>query len=290
MEATHTIRSDSPDNETSFRDTFFRRFSLRQRSLELEKGITKSYPFPTFYGDVGCSIGIFFCDYAAAERLMPHRQIKPVKMPHGRSLVIFSCYQYRQVMKVWPYNEIAMTIPVMANASFSPPVLPMLASDAFKRFGYYVFGMPVTSRENQMRGNKLWGLPKVTRDIDITTNDERCDTVAKGEDGQPYFSLSVPTQGKATRFDVRGHLFSSLNDRILKSRTCFLGEFQVNKYMKTLLKPGLRPEREWLKIGPGKDAAILRDLGIEPHPFQFRYTQSMNACFDLPIEGFSIEQ
>jgi hypothetical protein len=30
-----------------------------------------------------------------------------------------------------------------------------------------VFGMPVTSRENQLRGNKLWGLPKVTQQIDI---------------------------------------------------------------------------------------------------------------------------
>ena len=290
MEPTRTVRSDSPDNDSFFRDTFFRRFALRPHTLELEGGVTKTYPFPTFYADVGCSIGIFFCDYAAAERLMPHPLIKPVRMPRGRTLVIFSCYEYRHVMRVWPYNEIAMSIPVMANASFSPPVLPMLVSDAFKRFGYYVFGMPVTSRENQLRGNKLWGLPKLTQAIDIASTNGVCTTVAKGDDGAPYFTLRVPTSGKATLFDVRGHLYSKLDDRILKARTCFFGRFNVTKYMRTLLAPNSPSPRQWLELGAGKDAETLRSLRIEPHPFQFRYAQSMSACFDLPIDGFDIGQ
>ncbi len=288
MEATRAVRPDSPDNEAFFRDTFFRRFALRPHTLELEDGISKTYPFPTFYADVGCAIGIFFCDYAAASALMPHPKIKPVRMPRGRTLVIFSCYEYRQVMRVWPYNEIAMTIPVMANASFSPPVLPMLASGAFSRFGYYVFHMPVTSRENQLRGNRLWGLPKVTQAIDIETKDGTCTTVAKSEGGEPYFTLDVPTSGKPTLFDVSGHLYSKLDDRVLKARTCFFGRFNVTKHMGTLLTPNQTPSREWLKIGSGKDAEVLRSLRIEPHPFQFRYTPSMSACFDLSLAGFEI--
>jgi len=290
MKATKSVRPDGPPNDASFRDTFFRRFHLRDHTLALEDGITKTYPFPTLYADVGCSIGIFFCDYAAAERLMPHPHIKPVKMPRGKSLVIFSCYEYRQVLHVWPYNEIAMTIPVMANASFAPPMLPMLASGLFKRFGYFVFDMPVTSRENQLRGNKQWGLPKITRDIDIETGDDVCTTTAKGEDGEPFFTLAVPTRGKPTDFDVRGHLFSKRDGQILKARTCFLGRFNVTKHMGTLLAAGREPSRPWLTIGAGPDAERLRGLDIEPHPFQFRYTPSMSACFDLPMPEFSIEK
>jgi len=59
------------------------------------------------------------------------------------------------------------------------PLLPMIADNMFSKLGYYVFGMPVTSKENQIRGNKIWGLPKVTQDIDITENQDTCEIVAK---------------------------------------------------------------------------------------------------------------
>jgi hypothetical protein len=209
-------------------------------------------------------------------------------MPRGRTLVIFSCYEYRNVLEVWPYNEIAMTIPVMANARVRPPVLPMLASGLFPRFGYYVFGMPVTSRENQLRGNQLWGLPKVTQQIDVARTDGEALTTAREDDGTPYFELRVPTDGTPTDFDVKGWVYSRLDGRMLKAATCFKGRFWVRKYMKTLFRKGLQPDRPYLTIGSGPSAKPLRELGIEPHPFQFRYTPSMNACFDLPLSDWEI--
>jgi hypothetical protein len=292
MQASLKVRPDMPANEEKFGDLFFRRFTQRNapEPLALEDGIAKAYPFPTFYGDVGCAIGIFMCDWAAALAMMPHPSIRPVRMTGGRSLVIFSCYEYRQVLRVWPYNEIAMMIPVMANAGFSPPVLPMLASGLFPRFGYYVFAMPVTSRENQLRGNKLWGLPKVTQAIDVDASGEDCVTVARESDGAAWFTLRVPKAGVATDFDVRSHLYSKLDGKILKSQTCFKGSFNVTKHLRALWKKGLAPDREYLTIGAGPSAQPLRDLGIEPHPFQFRYTPSMNAAFDLPIAGFEVDQ
>jgi hypothetical protein len=291
MQATTTVRADMPANDDRFGDDFFKRFQLREgEPLPLEGGVEKRYPFPTLYGDVACAIGIFLCDYQAAQAMMPHPSIMPVRMTQGRTLVIFSCYEYRQVLKVWPYNEIAMTIPVMANARFRPPVLPMLLSGLFPRFGYYVFAMPVTSRENQLRGNRLWGLPKVTQQIDIDAAGDDCVTTAYESDGTPWFTLRVPKSGKPTDFDVRGHLYSRLDGKILKSQTCFKGRFALTKHMRLLRKKGLTPDREYLTIGQSPSAQPLRDLKIEPHPFQFRYTPSMNAAFDLPIAGFEIQK
>lgn len=40
--------------------------------------------------------------------------------------MLFSCYEYKNVMNLAPYNEIAMTIPIMVNAGFSPPLLPLI--------------------------------------------------------------------------------------------------------------------------------------------------------------------
>ncbi len=290
MQATTSVRADRPANDDQFGDPFFKRFTLRPAAtpLDLGDGIVKSYPFPTLYHDVGCAIGIFMCDYQAARALMPHPKIVPVRMTRGRTLVIFSCYEYRQVLQVWPYNEIAMTIPVMAGARLAPPVLPMLADRLFPRFGYYVFGMPVTSKENQIRGNKIWGLPKVTQDIDIERRGDDCVTVAKEADGTPYFTLAVPTRGAETEFDVSGHLYSKLDGRILKSRTCFEGRFAVTKHMGVLARRGVAADRAYLTLGAGPSAAPLRALQIEPLPFQLRYTPSMNAAFDLPIPGFAL--
>ncbi|MFL5349462.1 MAG: acetoacetate decarboxylase family protein [Hyalangium sp.] len=290
MKASQEVSAELLDNAARFRDAFFQRFSLRRapRPLQLTDAISKDYLFPTLYADVRCTIGIFHCDYARAKALLPPPAMAPVRMPRGRALVAFSCYEYRQVLGVAPYNEIAMTIPVMVGTRLNVPVLPMVFS-SLPGFGYYVFGMPVTSRENQLRGNKIWGLPKVTQDIDIEERDGDCVTVAYGADGRACFELRVPMSGKPKQFDVSANLYSLLEGKLLRSRTSFQGTFRVTPHMKALARRGLRPDRTYLTLGEGPEAAALRNLDIEPHPFQFRYAPSMNSAFDLPDPAFQLE-
>ncbi len=203
-------------------------------------------------------------------------------MTQGRSLVAFSCYEYKNVMEVWPYNEISMMIPVLFDSLLSVPVLPMVASGLFPGFGYYVFSMPVTSIENQIRGNKIWGLPKITQDIDIREERGDCVTTAMESDGKPYFELRVPMAGTPTQFDVKANLFSRLQDKYLVSRTAFKAQFNVTKNMGLLFKKNSQPDREYLQIGRSPSAQTLRELEIEAAPFQFRFAKHMNAAFDLP--------
>lgn len=275
------------DNAREFTSPYFRRFTLRhaKEPLELRPGVKKDYLFPTLYGDVTCSIGIFLCSYERARAMMIDPAIEPVRMPRGRSVVAFSCYEYRRVLGVPAYNEIAMTIPVMAKAPFAPPVLPMVI-DGLPGFGYYVFSMPVTSLENQIRGRKIWGLPKVVEEIDVTDDGTASTTRAFEASGEPYFTLRVPTSGTPTRFDVRSNLYSKLHGTILKSETCFSGTFQVNKHMGELLRPSAPPATPFLTLGDTPSGRVLKDLQIEPHPLQTRYARHMTSCFDLPDPTF----
>jgi hypothetical protein len=290
MKATLDFSAEMVHNEHFFQDPYFQRFHLRRapRPLELSNGIVKDYLFPTLYADVRCAIGIFLCSYERALAMMPHPAMRPVRMTRGRSLVTFSCYEYRNVLNVAPYNEIAMTLPVLMNARLSVPVLPMVLP-SFPRFGFHVFHMPVTSKENQLRGNRIWGLPKVTEEIDIGEEGGDCVTVAKDETGAPYFELRVPMAGKAQRFDVRAHLYSVLDGRVLQSQTSFSGHFQVQKHMAMLARKGARPDRPYLTLGSSRAADALRSLEIEEHPFQFRYTPGMSAAFDLPSPGYALD-
>jgi len=279
------IEPDLVDNAGLFTDAFFRRFSPRPAPapLDLGGGRFKTYSFPTFYADVTCAIAIFLCDYKSAEAMMPHPSMQPVKMPGGRSVVIFSCYEYAKVMNIGPYNEIAMTIPIMVDADWAPPLLPLVLD--FKKKGYYVFSMPVTSLENQIRGRKIWGLPKIVEEIEISTDGKQCTTTARDNDGEIYFKLSVPRSGSAKHFDETGHLYSILDGELLKSRTCFKGDFAVNTNPSLLWKKGLTSETPALELGTSARADVLRALKIEETAFQFRFAASINSCFDLPAES-----
>jgi hypothetical protein len=269
-----------------FQNDFFKRFTLRsaEKPLQLNDKISKNYLFPTFYGDVTCAIGIFLCSYDRAARIVAeqlHHKIKPVRLTRGRSIIAFSCYEYKNVMGVAPYNEIAMAIPVMVNTPFRPPVLPMIA-DTFSHFGYYIAAMPVTSYENQIRGNRIWGLPKVTQEVDIRPEENDCVTTAYETDGKPYLTVRVPMDGKPQDFDTTSNLYTRLDGQILRSETNFRASFNVTKYMHLLFKKNVKPEKAFIEIGDTVSAAILRDLEIEEHPFQLRYAEHMSSCFDLP--------
>ncbi|MCP4746280.1 MAG: acetoacetate decarboxylase family protein [Desulfobacteraceae bacterium] len=291
MKVTYDIDSHMMDNRDRFQNDFFDRFNLRHapEPLQLNGNISKNYLFPTFYSDVTCAIGIFLCSYKKAQRLVSKTfgpKVKPVKMTRQRSLVAFSCYEYKNVMNVKPYNEIAMTIPVMVDSIVNIPLLPMIMDKMFKKFGYYVFSMPVTSKENQIRGNKLWGLPKLTQDIDIWEENGDCVTVAKKTSGEPYFKLRVPMTGSKTEFDVTSNLYSRLNGELLQSETNFKATFYVKKYMKLLFGKTQVPDRTYLVLGDTPSAQVLKDLEIEAHPFQLRYAKHMNSCFELPNADF----
>ena len=287
MKPTFDIDEALLDNAADFDNDFFKRFALRHapEPLQLNERISKNYLFPTFYGDVTCAIAIFLCPYEKAAALMLHPRIKPVKVTRGRAPVVFSCYEYKHVLGVAPYNEIAMTIPVMVDPAVNVPVLP-LVTNLFSCFGYYVFSMPVTSLENQIRGLKIWGLPKVVQEIELCEDGGDCVTSAKEVSGETYFELRVPMAGTPTDFDVSSNLYSRLGDKLLQSETHFKARFNVTKHMGLLFKKNAKPDRPYLKLGDSPSARVLRDLELEEHPFQLRFAKHMSSCFDLSNPDF----
>jgi 2-dehydropantoate 2-reductase len=288
MKATWDIPVEMLDNENEFLNDFYQRFTLRKarQPLKITEEVTKDYLFPTFYGDVSCAMAVFMCSYDKAAALIREQlspQIVPVRMTRGRALVAFSCYEYKKVLGVRPYNEIAIAIPVMVDPCCNIPVLPMI-TDSFSRFGYYIAGMPVTSKENTMRGRKIWGLPKVTQDIDIHHEAGDCIVKAMDGEGEVYLSLRIPMQGTPTEFDVSSYLYTQLEGKLLQNRTDFKAIFHVKKNMQLLMKKNVKPDRSFIELGDTSFAPLLKRLEIEETPFQTRYSERVSACFDLPNE------
>ncbi len=286
MKPTWDIPEEMLANDDKFKNEFFDRYSLRHapEPVKLTEQVSKNYRFPTFYGDVTCAMAVCLCSYDRAAELVKEKlgpKVVPVKMPKKRAIIAFSCYEYRQVMGVRPYNEIAVAIPVMVNARFRPAIFPMVVK-GFSHFGYYIADMPVTSHENTLRGHNIWGLPKATREITIESSGDICTTTAMEEDGTPYLTVRVPETGKPALFDETGYLYSRFKGEVIRSQTAFNGTFNVTKHMDLLFKKEISSEKEWISLGDGPSAEMLKRLEIEDHPFQFRFARGMSSCFDLP--------
>lgn len=279
-----TLNADLVENGQEFQSDFYRKFKLRHAKVPLcideKNSISKNYFFPTLYGDVTVSIAMFFCSLEAARKLMPKAEMKPVNMGLGRSLVIISTYHYAKVRGIAPYNEIGMSIPVMVGANQLLPALPLLLPN--KSLGYYVFSMPVTTLENKIRGLKLWGLPKVVQEINLHPEGDEYVTVANDSVGEKYLELRVPTNGNITPTNQGTTLYSVKDEAIHRSTSETFGNFAITKFNRTILTKGITPKQNYLWIGSGPSAKILRDLTIEPQPFQTRFGTHISSTFDLP--------
>jgi hypothetical protein len=272
-------------NEDKFRHEFFSRFTLKKRLVRLGGEMEKEYFFPTLYGDVTCAQAIFLCSYEEALKIMPHPKIKPVRALSDRAVFAISCYEYKNVLGIPPYNEIAFTIAVEVDKAKSPVLLPLMFNSYS---GYYVFLMPVTSRENCLRGNHIWGLPKVTQEVDIDSSGGEVRVSCREEDGTEYFRLRVPKAGKPVAMDETTYLFTKLDGRVLKAKTVFAGDFLIAKNLGVLLNPSKKPREDYLSLGDSPSGAMIKRLRVDPAPLQLRYVEHMNSCFDFYDESWNI--
>jgi hypothetical protein len=234
---------------------------------------------------VTCAVAIFMCDYDKAKALLPDPSMVPIRTTRGRAALTISNYVYRNVGGIPGYNEVAMTIPVMLDGAKGAPLLPLITANEAK--GYYVFAMPVTSLENKVRGDEFWGLPKTVQDIDIDVDvaNNTCTTRSTDDDGKLFFELTVPTAGKVKHMREVGTVCSMLNGKLARSYTTFEGDFHMNTRLSGLLSraPTVNDAgAEGIRLGDSPHADVLRGLNLEATPFQTRFAQSMNACFDLP--------
>ena len=272
-------------NEDKFQDPFYKRFQLKKRKIRLTGTVEKEYDFPTFYGDVTCAQAIFLCSYSAAKQLMPHPSVQPVRALKNYAVMAVSCYEYRNVLGIPPYNEIAFTIAVDVEKKKSPVLLPLMRNSYS---GYFVFSMPVTSRENCLRGNNIWGLPKVTQEINIDADGGEV-VVTAFEKGVEYFRLRAPKKGKETAMDETTYLFPKINGVVHRAQTNFKGNFLIEKNLGVLLNPGKVPAKPFLTIGDTPCGRALKDLRIMPMPLQLRYVEHMAACFDYYDETYELK-
>ena len=281
MEPTFDIPTETLANRQEFTARLFSGLELKAARNPLTiAGVRKDYLFPTLYADVRCAQGIFHCSFDAAKAVLREAlgpDAMPPRMLGGRSIVAVSCYEYRRVLGLRPYNEIAIAIPLRLDGTSGPTLLGAFAGGPDS--GYYIACMPVTSDENRMRGHYFWNLPKISRRIDVSEAGGLCRFDSYGEGRELDISLSVPIVGKKKAMSVRSFLATRQDGKIARNPTAFEGDFAINLDAATIL--GAKRGAQALTLGKGEASEILRRIKAETRALQTRFASSMSSYFDL---------
>ncbi len=133
---------------------------------------------------------------ASAESLaagLPDR-LSPVRVASRTGALALVSIEYHRVAGLDPYDEVAVIVPVVADARTDLPGAQLVGGD----LGGWVHWLPVTTEESVALGREIWGYPKEVADIEI---EERAGT-------------------RRTTVSLDGELVVALDVEPVESRTC----------------------------------------------------------------------
>jgi pimeloyl-ACP methyl ester carboxylesterase len=277
VELTSTVE----ENAATFDQPFFQQHVSEFRDLELKPGATKTYRFPTFYDQETIGGALFLCSYDEAAKLLPS-PLRPVNFGFGRAAVAISSFRYGSVRGMKPYNEVAIAILVSKAGSNESSAISILKSKG-RKFSSYVVSMPVTSLENQIRGQRIWGLPKKVREIDLRQFGNEFVTTVYDEAGVPYLELRVPMAGKSEAFAQDTTLHSQLSSIDQVSSSKAEGVILSTLHPGVLIGAGIsKSGYSSMSLSESTEADILRELKIIPAPIKTIFGIEIRSILTLP--------
>lgn len=121
---------------------------------------------PIVYTDTSAFFAAFPCPARAAERLLPHPDLKPVRLWPGAACLVVAIFDYRETT-IGPYGEVGVGIMCRFRRSVAMPLVPVLREAALDDVGYWIVTLPVTTDAADAAGRRIWGYPKYVARIPI---------------------------------------------------------------------------------------------------------------------------
>jgi len=210
------------------------------------------------------------------KELLPSKRLEPVQLVPGRAIIAVAAIEYRQHSDEKPFNEVSIMIPVIYQPRVNVPGIPLVFPEWFKRFGLYVYQIPVTTREAQVPGLEIWGVPKSIADITFRDSDE-ARSCTLSADGRDVLTLSVKkllTRRKRSNY----WLYGVKDGRLLR----FLNETQ-GYYGKARFARGAS-----LELGSHPTAERLKALNIGTAAAEYLYVTGMQSVLHLADAVFDL--
>ncbi len=215
------------------------------------------FDLPILYFRDDAFAAFFTADLARVRAALPTRQLHPVRLPGGRTLLAVAAFNYVET-SIGPYGEVAVAVPVVHGRRPLTP-LPALREARTPGFGMAILHLPVTTVAARDAGRGVWGYAKFLADMEFTVTPERL-ACRLAEGGRHILTLEVPRAGRPVR-DGRPLVTYSVRD----------GELvRTSIRQRALYLRALRPRGVRLDLGDHPVARELRALRIAPRPLLAR--------------------
>lgn len=212
------------------------------------------FELPQRYYDWALMLAHFPASAAAIKRFLPEGSgLEPVTVAPGFGVVSIGAFEYRRCATLAPYDEMAVMFPVRLRPALPLPAVPLLRPEWFSDLGFYIWKLPVTTRESRDVGKALWNFPKSYSDITFTPETERrrrrrCSWT---EGGHHVVTLEIRTSNTSRQF--REFLaYSVMNGRLQQTLVQSYGDYDESRF-------GLDAT---FSLGDHPIADQMRELGI----------------------------
>jgi hypothetical protein len=105
-------------------------------------------------------------------KVLPSPRLIPVEVSPGFAAVFIGANEFRHVDVLYPYNEVAMAIPIYLNLGNKGPQVPAM----------WYLHLPVSTEDGRWGGVENYGFPKFVAEIRINSDFPECRLLHKGRE------------------------------------------------------------------------------------------------------------
>jgi len=228
-------------------------------------------PLPIFYYHASALQCYYWVPMDQVVPLLEETPWTPAVFRGDQALAGLAWYQYRET-DIGSYNEVGLAVGVYPQISKKPfnPWSDFLAPSMFRKLGFTVLHLPVTTEIAHTAGKELWGYPKFITDIEFSLDQE----LFAGEVKDP--------NGKETILRMTGDVFGGFP---FPGQNLILYSKNEDQKLRTIINvktvfKNLRGTSFHLLPGYSNHpmTAAIKVLGLyERHPFLVQFSRNFQS-------------
>jgi len=254
-------------------DPFFK--NTPRKTLEVAG---QQIELPACYYDLRYFTSIFIVKTSLLRKLLPHATFKPIEVFPGTGMLGITAFEYRDT-SIGPYNEIAITVPVIFPSKFVFPTLNSITMLLNNIFPVYIHHLPVTTEMALQLGVHFWNYPKFLAEITFQDQDGYVDITLKENDAL-ILRMRVNKLKPKKSARIKFHTYS------IKEETVMHG--YVEGWAQNL-RTKLMGKTSRLELGEHPISKELRELEISSNAFCTQHAEgAMTKLYD-PDQEWNVD-
>ncbi len=254
-------------------DPFFKNTSMKTLDVAGQQ-----IELPACYYDLRYFTSIFTVKTNRLRSLLPHATFKPIEVFPGIGMLGITAFEYRDT-SVGPYNEIAITIPVVFPPKFVFPTFNSISMLLNNVFPVYIHHLPVTTEIALQLGVHFWNYPKFLAEITFQDQDKYVYITLK-ENDTLILKMRTKKLNPKKSARIKFHTYS------IKDKTVMHG------YVEGLvqnLRTKLMGKTSSLEVGDHPISKELKELEISSNAFCIQHAEgAMTKLYD-PDQEWNVD-